>query len=71
MVWPSLAGTVRGASVTPLYAAAPATAVNNPALYELLALVDAVRLGRARERTRAKQLLRERIMPAASNGAEG
>jgi len=53
LVWPSLAGTVRGASVTPLYAAAPATAVNNPALYELLALVDAVRLGRARERTRA------------------
>ena len=50
----------------PLYAAAPATAARNPELYELLALVDAVRLGRARERTRAKQLLRERIMSASS-----
>ena len=70
-LWPSLAGTLRGASVTPLSAAAPATAVDNPALYELLALVDAVRLGRARERTRARQLLRGRIMPAASDGVEG
>jgi len=65
LVWPSIAGSVRGASVLPLYAAAPATAMHNPALYELLALVDAVRLGRARERTRAKQLLRERIMSAS------
>jgi len=53
--------------VEPLYEAAPATAIRNPPLYELLALVDAVRLGRAR----AKQLLRARIMPAASDGAEG
>jgi len=65
-----MAGSLRGASVVPLYAAAPATAVRNPALYELLALVDAVRLGRARERTRAKQLLRERIMSASSALAE-
>lgn len=66
LVWPSLAGRVRGASVVPLYAAAPTTAAHNPALYELLALVDAVRLGRARERARAKQLLRERLMSASS-----
>lgn len=69
LVWPSMAGSVRGASVLPLYAAAPATAAHNPALYELLALVDAVRLGRARERTRAKQLLRERIMSASFDSA--
>ncbi len=61
LVWPSVEGRVRGASVVPLYDGAAATAVRNPALYELLALVDAVRLGRARERTRAKQVLRERI----------
>ncbi len=66
LVWPSVAGSVRGASVLPLYAAAPMTAQHNPALYELLALVDAVRLGRARERTRAKQLLQQRIMSATS-----
>jgi len=48
--------------VVPLYAAAPTTATRNPALYRLLVLVDAVRIGRARERTRAKQRLR-RIAP--------
>lgn len=61
LVWPSVEGRVRGASVVPLYDGAAATATRNPALYELLALVDAVRLGRARERTRAKQVLRDRI----------
>ncbi len=66
LVWPSVEGRVRGASVVPLYEGAAATAARNPALYELLALVDAVRLGRARERTRAKQLLRERIVAASA-----
>ncbi len=66
LVWPSVEGRVRGASVVPLYAGAAATAARNPALYELLTLVDAVRLGRARERTRAKQLLRERIAAASA-----
>ncbi|MDZ7630293.1 MAG: hypothetical protein U5K74_02750 [Gemmatimonadaceae bacterium] len=61
LVWPSVEGRVRGASVVPLYDGAAATATRNPALYELLALVDAVRLGRVRERTRATQVLRGRI----------
>lgn len=71
LVWPSVGGTVRGASVEPLYAAAPATATRNPPLYEPLALVDAVRLGRVRERTRARHPLRARIMPAESDRVEG
>ena len=66
LVWPSVEGRVRGASVAPLYDGAAATAARNPALYELLALVDAVRLGRARERTRAKQVLRERIVAGSA-----
>lgn len=66
LVWPSVEGRARGASVVPLYGGAASTAARNPALYELLALVDAVRLGRARERTRAKQLLRDRIAAAAA-----
>ena len=64
LVWSSIDGRVRGASVVPLYAGAAATATQNPALYELLALVDAIRLGRTRERTRAKQVLRQRILDA-------
>lgn len=66
LVWPSVEGRVRGASVVPLYDGAAATAARNPALYELLALVDAVRLGRARERTRATEVLRERIAAASA-----
>lgn len=62
IVWPSASGKVRGASVTPLYPGAPATARLNPPLYELLAAVDEVRIGRARERERAKSFLRERIL---------
>ena len=71
LVWPSIDGRVRGASVVPLYADAAATATQNPALYELLALVDTIRLGRTRERIRAKPVLRERILaaPAATGSA--
>ena len=61
VVWPSASGSVRGQSLTPLYGGAPATEKNRPDLYELLALVDALRIGRARERARASGLLRERL----------
>jgi hypothetical protein len=57
LVWPHEDGGVRGVSVTPLYAGAPRTAKNNPALYELLTLVDALRIGQARERRLAKAML--------------
>ena len=60
-VWPSAEGRVRGASLEPLYAGAVHTAIRNPALYELLALVDALRAGRARERQRARDHLRQRL----------
>jgi hypothetical protein len=64
-VWPSVEGQVRGASLEPLYAGAVKTATTNPTLYELLALVDALRAGRARERQRARDYLRRRIGAAA------
>lgn len=64
VVWPSATGRVRGAAVEPLYDGAPATARANPPLYELLALVDALRIGRARERQQAKALLQERLLAA-------
>lgn len=60
-VWPDLNGTARGQAVKPLYPGAPATVRDNPRLYELLALVDALRVGRARERQRALAHLRDRL----------
>ncbi len=64
-VWPSVEGRVRGESLAPLYAGAVHTATTNPALYELLALIDALRAGRARERQRARDYLQQRLGAAA------
>ena len=45
----------------PLYRTVPAAALRDPILYELLALVDALRDGRARERQLAAQELIARL----------
>jgi hypothetical protein len=37
-------------------------AVQDPALYELLALFDALRIGQAREREMTRKLLEERLI---------
>ena len=60
-VWPYKLGTVRGPAFYPLYPTVPQAAAQNPALYELLALFDAVRGGSTRERAIALQLLDERL----------
>lgn len=71
VVWPSAEGHVRGASVRPLYPGAPALARHNVRLYELLAIVDALRIGRARERQRAKALLHERLIGSSRPSGVG
>ena len=60
-VWPYAEGTVRGYSFAPLYPSVPAAAARDARLYELLALVDAIRDGRARERTLAAKELQARL----------
>ena len=60
-VWPHPAGTARGPSLSPLYRSAPEAALQDPALHRLLALVDALRAGRARERALAADLLRAEL----------
>jgi len=47
-VWPLATGAVRGYSFEPLHKNVPQAALEDPRLYELLALVDALRGGRAR-----------------------
>ena len=49
-VWPDPEGQVRGYEFSPLYSSVPKACKIDPNLYELLALVDAIRDGRARER---------------------
>lgn len=60
-VWPFSKGPVRGMSLTPLYKGAPDAAIRDPRLYEILALLDALRDGRARERKIAERELLKRL----------
>jgi len=60
-VWPDPEGKVRGESFSPLYKSVPKAARSDPNLYMLLALVDAIRGGRAREREMAKKELSKRL----------
>jgi DNA-binding Lrp family transcriptional regulator len=60
-VWPDPNGKVQGASVRPLYSSVPGAARRDPALYDLLALVDALRIGRARERNIAEKEISNRL----------
>jgi DNA-binding Lrp family transcriptional regulator len=65
-VWPDPDGKVQGAAVEPLYSSVPAAARRDAALYDLLALVDALRIGRARERALAEKELEQRLMRHAA-----
>ncbi len=67
-VWPDPEGAVRGVAFEPLYPTVPVAAKRDASLYELLALVDAIRDGRARERTIAEKELVKRLR--AENHAE-
>jgi hypothetical protein len=61
LVWPDAKGEQRGQAVEPLYPSVPDAARRNPKLYELLALTDALRCGRARERKLAASELGKRL----------
>jgi len=66
-VWPHAEGTVRGLEFSPLYKSAPNAARKDEKLYELLALVDAMRGGRAREKDLAAKELRARLGSAGKS----
>jgi hypothetical protein len=60
-VWPYPRGEVRGIALMPIHRAVPEAALKDEKLYQLLALVDAIRTGRARERELASRELSARI----------
>ncbi len=60
-VWPTPDGKVRGESFEPLHRCVPVAAAKDRRFYDAMALVDAIRDGRARERAIAAELLREVI----------
>ncbi len=60
-VWSDPNGTVRGQSITPLYRSVPAAVKDDPNLYVLLSLIDAIRVGRVREQNIASKELEQRL----------
>lgn len=62
-VWPDPQGKVRGESLKPIYRSVPEASRRDPKLHACLALVDALRTGRARERILAQEHFRLMIDP--------
>lgn len=61
-VWPDPIGKEKGQSIQPLFKSVPRAVKQDPELYKLLALVDAIRLGNARESKIAIELLEESLL---------
>ncbi len=60
-VWPHPEGQVRGEALKPIFKSAPEAASRDPQLHEWLALIDALRAGRAREKKLAAKELEKRL----------
>jgi len=69
-VWPHPNGPVRGVGVAPLHPSVPFAAMQDAKLYELLALFDALRVGKARERGMALERLQALIDPEWETAVE-
>jgi hypothetical protein len=64
-VWSDAAGSCMGQSVEPLFKSVPMSVRRDPVLYDLLALTDALRVGKPREHALAAQMLADRMAVAA------
>ena len=65
IVWASESGTAFGESVEPLYPAVVQAIQKDKSLYELMSLIEAIRIGRAREVELAKNELEARFQSYA------
>lgn len=63
-VWPYAKGLERGQSIQPLFNTVVEASLKDHELYELLTLVDALRVGKVREKELAKKELAKRILHA-------
>lgn len=70
-VWSSEEGSAQGMMLEPLYPSVPKAAKKDQALYELLVLIDSLRVGRPREQKMAIEELRKRILPGHEGIAMG
>lgn len=63
-VWPYAKGDQRGQAIEPLYKTLPATVQNDNIFYELLVIIDTIRVGRTREIKIAVDELEKRLQNA-------
>lgn len=61
IVWPDVRADTIGQSIPPLLERARELPTKCPQVYELLTLVDAIRIGRVRERAKAVEKIKERL----------
>lgn len=66
-VWASPRGTVKGQEIIPLYKSVPEVVAEAPAFYELLCLVDSLRVGKVREQELAAMELKRRLHESSSD----
>ena len=60
-VWPYAQGNMRGQAIEPLHPKLPEACLKDKKFYELMALTDAIRVGKTRERRLAIELIKEKI----------
>jgi DNA-binding Lrp family transcriptional regulator len=67
-VWAYSQGKKKGLSIKPLSKNTPKAVLRDPKLYDFLALIDAIRIGKTRERTIAVNKIENMIQGMAGNG---
>ena len=60
-VWPFGKGNIRGQVIEPLHPNTPEACLKDEKYYELMALTDAIRIGKVREQNIAWEMIKERI----------
>ena len=60
-VWPFGKGTIRGQAIEPLHINTPQACLRDSKYYELMALTDAIRIGKVREQNIAFEMIKKRM----------
>lgn len=61
IVWPYVVGSDLGFAIEPLYPGVPEACEKDATFYELMSLIEALRIGKARERQLAAEILENRF----------
>lgn len=71
LVWPAARGTTRANSLAPIHPCAVHAAQNDERVYQLLVVLDGIRVGKARLRSISEVLFAELVQTQGANRAVG